>query len=238
MKFLLEWPPFRETKNPVKQFLTQVLHERLSAEQWSWLEAVCATIQSGAGSNAITASYAAASRRLGKRALQLTLSEQAGLAESFRLMQMNRWGADEAGRAVILLSLVERPRDEFVEIVRQCYEFGDSREQQSWLRSLSLLPESELFLDTAIDSCRTNIVPLFEAIACENPYPSRYFLELNFNQMVLKCLFNRIALSRVIGLESRYNPELTRMADHYVKELNAAGRDVPKDIGLLIGSQA
>jgi hypothetical protein len=87
-----------------------------------------------------------------------------------------------------------------------------------------------MFLDTAIDACRTNIIPLFEAIACENPYPAKYFPELNFNQMVLKCLFNRIAVSRIVGLESRLNEQLSRMADNYARELNAAGREVSEDI--------
>ena len=100
------------------------------------------------------------------------------------------------------------------------------------------MPHCEVFLHTAIDSCRTNIIPLFEAIACENTYPSNHFPELNFNQMVLKCLFNRIALSRIIGLESRFNRELSRMADHYARELHAAGRAVPPDIGLVIGLAA
>src|SRR5207249_4870284 len=76
----------------------------------------------------------------------------------------------------------------------------------------SILPRCERFLSTAIDACRTNIIPLFEAIACENPYPARYFPELNFNQMVLKCMFNPIALRRIVGLQSRLNPELSRMA--------------------------
>ena len=153
-------------------------------------------------------------------------------------MKIDHWGADEAARAVILLSLAGRPREEYAQTVQQCYEFGDSREQQSWLQSLSLLPQNEMFLQTAIDSCRTNIVPLFEAIACENTYPAEHFPELNFNQMVLKCLFNRIELSRIAGLELRLNPELSRMADCYERELNAARRDVPKDIGLVLRFRA
>ena len=205
----------------MKEFFLNVLKERLSPEQWSWLEGACKQ-------NRVTSSYSAASQKLGKQALQLTETELTALPERYRLMKIENWGTDEAGRVLILLSLGGRS-----DIVQQCYDLGDSREQQSWLRSLSLLPNAEMFLQTAIDACRTNIIPLFEAIACENPYPSEHFPELNFNQMVLKCLFNRIALSRVIGLESRYNPELARMADHYAKELRTAGREVPSDIGTL-----
>ena len=112
-----------------------------------------------------------------------------------------------------------------------CYERGDSREQQSWLKSTAILPLPDRFLRTVIDACRTNILPLFEAVACENPYPARYFPERNFNQLVLKALFNGVALSRIVGLPSRLNAELTRMAGDYADERRAAGRAVPADIG-------
>lgn len=54
---------------------------------------------------------------------------------------------------------------------------------------------------------------VFEAIACENRYPVRYFPEANFNQMVLKALFTGIRLNRVEGLSGRCGPELVRMAE-------------------------
>ena len=116
-----------------------------------------------------------------------------------------------------------------------CFEQGDAREQQSWLRALPLWPEAAPFLPHAIEACRTNIVPVFEALACDNPYPAAHFPERNFNQVVVKALFNTIALSRISGLASRLNAELSRMARDYAAERTAAGRTVPPDIGLAIG---
>jgi hypothetical protein len=214
----------------MKEFILDLLASRLSHDQWEWLQNALAIRATKASS--ILDNYTAASRRLGKRALQLDAAERHKLRQLNPILTMDHWGADEAARALILLSLAQHDRNNYLSIALQCYELGDSREQQSWLRSLSILPDGGHFLQTAIDSCRTNIIPLFEAIACENPYPSVHFPELNFNQMVLKCLFNRIALSRIVGLESRLNPELARMADHYASELRAAGREVPRDIHL------
>jgi hypothetical protein len=77
-------------------------------------------------------------------------------------------------------------------------------------------------------------VPVFEALACENPYPSQYFPERNFNQVVLKAMFNSIALERIVGLKSRLNPELSRMARDYAAERTAAGRSVPADLCLAL----
>ena len=78
------------------------------------------------------------------------------------------------------------------------------------------------------------MLTIFEAIACENPYPARHFPELNFNQMVLKAAFNGVALARVVGLSSRLNAELARMASDYASERRAAGRSVPADLGLVM----
>ena len=94
------------------------------------------------------------------------------------------------------------------------------------------MPQCEQYLPQVIDACRTNILPLFESIACENPYPAAFFPERNFNQLVLKAMFNNIALARIVGLPSRKNAELARMAADYAAERTAAGRAVPADIAL------
>ena len=213
----------------MKEFLLQLLRSRLSPRKWDWLqEAVTIDVPP----IKILSNYTAASRRLGKLALRITPSERAALPKENTWLRLEHWGIDEAARGAILLSVAEAIPGQYTEIALQCYELGDSREQESWLRGLSVLPDGQVFVQTATDSCRTNIIPVFEAIACENPYPSLYFPELNFNQMVLKCFSNRIALSRVVGLESRLNHELSRMADSYAQELAAARREVPKDIHL------
>ncbi len=144
------------------------------------------------------------------------------------------WTVADAGRAALLLTIAEQggDADAFVTAAVACYQRGDSTEQRSWLKSTAILPQPERLLPTIIDACRTNILPLFEAVACENPYPAQHFPERNFNQLVLKALFNGVALSRIVGLPGRLNAELTRMAGDYADERRAAGRSVPADIGL------
>jgi hypothetical protein len=142
---------------------------------------------------------------------------------------------EDAGRLVLVLTRAEAvtasSRDNIAAVI-DCYEQGDTGEQQSWLRTVALLPEPAQFLPVVVDACRTSIVPLFEAVACENPYPAQHFPTRNFNQMVLKALFNGIALNRIIDLPSRLNPELSRMASDYADERRAAARSIPADISL------
>jgi hypothetical protein len=111
------------------------------------------------------------------------------------------------------------------------------RDRRAVLRALPLLPDAGRFVAIALDACRSHIQPVFEAIACENPYPARHFLEASFNQMVLKALFTGVTLGRIAGLEGRITPELTRMALAYARERELAGRSVPADIGRLTGAR-
>jgi hypothetical protein len=85
-----------------------------------------------------------------------------------------------------------------------------------------------------VEAVRNHATPVLEAIACDNPYPARYFSDEAFNQLVLKCLFSDVSLRRLQGLGRRVTPELRRMVEAYVNERRAAGRSVPDDTALVL----
>jgi hypothetical protein len=150
-------------------------------------------------------------------------------------IDLGEWSRSDAARALLMFDWIRRaPGRDVVAGLAACYEQGDAAEQTSWLRALPLLPDPQRWLPWAVDACRTNIQPLFQSIACENPFPAAHFPERNFNQMILKALFNNVALARVVGLPGRRNAELARMAGDYAAERRAAGRSVPGDIGLVL----
>lgn len=183
---------------------------------------------------AFTAAFASASRFLGKAPLSASAEEAARLRAAGLTWPIGQIGFDEAARMALLLKAAESVGEaEQVSLVEDLYRQGDNRERQSVLRALPLLPRPERFLALAVDSCRTSVQPIFEAIACENPYPTAHFPDLNFNQMVLKALFIEVALERIIDLPRRITKELRRMAKDYAAERAAAGRSIPKDIALL-----
>jgi hypothetical protein len=97
-----------------------------------------------------------------------------------------------------------------------------------------LMPEPSRFVNIAVESCRTNVRDVFEAIACENRYPAAHFADANFNQMVIKAFFTGIPVDRIVGLEQRKSNELRRMAADYASERRAAGRTVPNDLDLVL----
>jgi hypothetical protein len=180
--------------------------------------------------------YTEMSRHLGRTPLVLG-PRAVDACPELRHTPLGHWFLEDAGRLLLLLTRYEAfpaSSDDNTALAIECYEQGAAREQQSWLRTVALLPEPERFLLTVIDACRASIVPIFEAVACENMYPAKYFPERNFNQVVLKALFNGIALNRIVGLPARLNPELSRMARDYAAERRAAGRSIPADISLAI----
>jgi hypothetical protein len=163
---------------------------------------------------ALLAAYAGAARKVGKAPVSVG--------------ERGTWGMDEVARAALLVNAYPRV------VPDELWARGDNRERQAVLKALPLLPGPERFAAIAIEACRSNVLTIFEAIACENPYPARYFPELHFNQMALKAAFTGVALARIVALRERLNPELARMASDFAAERRAAGRSVPADLGLII----
>lgn len=177
--------------------------------------------------------YSGAGRRLGMAAVALEPSERARLTQA-GLPVPEGWPLSALGRAGLLALMMQRLGSEArVELGQAVFKSGDNDERAALLKALSILPEPEAFVELAIDSCRSHVQSVFEAIACENPYPMRHFPDHNFNQMVLKALFTGVAVSRIEGLAARRSAELVRMAEAYASERRAAGRPIPADLHLV-----
>jgi hypothetical protein len=176
------------------------------------------------------AMYASVARRLGKAALSPP-TRIPDVSEAAR----PHWTLTDWTRAALLAhALGAASSERRPAIVQGLFEAGEIGEQESLLRTLSLWPEPERFLETGLLGCRTNARRVFEAIACDNAYPERHFPELSYNQMVLKAIFIEVPVTRIEGLAQRSGPELERMARDYASERRAAGRPVPSDIELLL----
>ena len=184
----------------------------------------------GVSAHVIVGALAGASRRIGKDPLVLDREE----TERLRAAAID-WPVaarvDELWRVAVLLRAA--CRGDFERLVADVYRGGDSDERRAVLRALPLLAVPERFAALAADACRTSVLPIFEAIACENPFPARHLSALHFNQMVLKALFLDVSLARVLGLDGRRTPELTRMARDYAQERRAAGRAVSAELAAL-----
>ena len=178
-----------------------------------------------------TADFAAATRRAGQAPLALDAPARDRLRAAGVDWPLDAWGADDLARVAMLLHAADRlPPGALVALVEDANAHGDTDERRAVLLALPLLPDAARFVALAVDACRTNVRPLFEAIACDNPFPQRHFPEASFNQLVLKAVFLDVPLAHVVGLGARRGGELRRMAADYARERRAAGRPVSADL--------
>lgn len=185
-------------------------------------------------SDTFAEAFTVATRRLGRAPIEMTAEESKEL-ESSGLCR-GRWDVDELARIAVLVRAADALDDApLAALTEECYQHGDTRERQAVLRALPVLRAADWTVAIGVDACRSSVQPIFEAIACENPFPASRFPDLNFNQMVLKALFTDVRLERIVGLDARVTPELRRMAAAYASERHAAGRSVPEDIHRLTG---
>ena len=218
--------------------LSAITRSRLDQGGTRWFDD--ALNAAGQDRNRLLGSYTGALRRAGISALSLSVDERAAVSSVAPGLSMDHWAIADAARAALLLAAAESAPDvdAWVELATACFDNGDAREQQSWLRALRLMPDADRFTETAVDACRSHIQPTFESIACDNVFPAAHFPQNQFNQMVLKALFIGVRVERIAGLPSRLNPELSRMARDYAAERRAAGRTVPADLPLALHDMA
>jgi hypothetical protein len=168
--------------------------------------------------------FTRAPRLVGKEQAAFTDAERASVSWPLIL------AADEVVRIVLLALASEKlGSSELGALIDVVYRHGEARERAAVLRALSFLQGPEQFVTLAGDACRTHVVPIFEAIACENPFPAQHFEPDAFRQMVLKAVFLEVRVARIHGLAGRLDAELARMARGYASERAAAGRVIPED---------
>jgi len=119
--------------------------------------------------------------------------------------------------------------------LREVYRHGDSDEKRAVLHALNGI---ELAVsgaldgsDVVLDALRTNDTRL---VAAAMGAHSARLDDDAWRQGVLKCLFTGVPVSAVSGLAERADQELAEMVQRYRREREAAGRDVPPDVQVVL----
>jgi hypothetical protein len=97
------------------------------------------------------------------------------------------------------------------------------------------MPFQPEMMERAIEGLRTNISSVFDAVALNNPYPSQYFDERAWNQMVLKAVFMQRPLYQIQNSDKRANAELAKILVDFAHERWAAGRTVMPELWRFVG---
>jgi hypothetical protein len=137
------------------------------------------------------------------------------------------WTFDQVVRLDFVIQLDESDLDIL-------FETAEMQEAVALSKALPFLPNPQAFLLRATDAVRSNMGPVFDAIAFGNSYPKDYFPEAAWNQLVLKCIFNDKAIHQIVGLDERANQALANTLSDFAHERWSAGRRVPSQVWRLV----
>ena len=217
---------------PVPATAVEWMLAQCSSEQAAWLGQASAAIStaglgSAAAERALGMAYAQCARRFPRTPFCHPAGKLIPPSNLRPGWQPQRWTWDQVARAVLLAQLPAHNESALVAAVDALAARADGRELIALYQALPVLPGPTLWRDRAAEGVRSNMRPVFAAVALDNPYPAEQLDDERWNQLVLKALFLEAPTHRIHGLSARANPVLAQMLGQYARERWAAGRRIP-----------
>ena len=222
--------------NEASAVLDGMLEARLQGKAQSWLSEALDDVGERLPEPRFARLFSVASRFVPRVDLKPNAGELADAEAVLAGWNPERWTLLEAVRIRMLLARPDLEKGTFATALEDLFRFADEGEACALYRSLALLPGARRFVARAGEGCRTNMQTVFEAAACDSPYPVQHFDEAAWQQLVIKAVFIGAPLWRVYGLDEQLSPELSRMSLDLVEERRSAGRAIQPQLWLCIGS--
>ena len=228
-------PKYQADLSGVMDLLAGWIERSAGEDGVSWLKDRRDEIREGGAQWRFFTSFSGVPRFLGKADLKL---QESDLVEADTIRsgwRPGRWSVDQAGRTLLILSYPGEDEKKFVDVLEQIFSTADVGESVALYQALPLFPYPVRFRARAAEGIRSSMSAIFNAVALDNPYPSEYFDEPAWNQLVLKAVFVGSPLHRIEGLDRRANAELARMLVDYAHERWAASRPVTPELWRPVG---
>jgi hypothetical protein len=201
-----------------------------TAAALTWLNTEIERQQAGVDERKLIIALGMTGRKIGRADLSLAEGDRLEARALRTGWQPELWGTDEAARVAILLATYTGDDEAFAARVDRLCANAEVTELLAYLKAFAIFPAATLLHDRAREGVRSSVKPVFEAIACHNPYPFDYFDEAAWNQMVVKAAFVGASIKDIVGIMERANPDLRQMLRDLISERRAAGRSVPADV--------
>jgi len=206
------------------------LQHKLAPEAMQWLHVEIDRLRTKVDERRLPITLGLVGRKVGRKELGLDASDMAAADQLRAGWQPQWWSTDEAARVVVLLGTHQGDDRAFADRVDRLCTTAEITEHLGILKGFAVFPAPTLLRERAREGVRSSMQPVFEAIACRNPYPFDYFDEAAWNQMVVKCVFVGAPIDAISGLLERRNPELIRMLADLVAERRSASRPVSQSV--------
>lgn len=218
------------------QAIRTLLEARLDEAPRAFLAERAAEIAAGVDHGRFSSLLSMASRHVPRGDLAPTPPELERCEVLLPGWNPERWTLLETSRVHLILARPDLDGASGAEALEEAFRYADEGELCALYRSLAHWPRPERFAWRAGEGCRTNMRSVFEAVACDTPYPAAHFDDVAWRQLVIKAIFVEAPLWRVVGLDGRLDPELARMALDLADERRSAGRNVQPELWLALGS--
>ena len=198
------------------ELIYQSITSLANPTELAWIEE-----KSDADAKGLALAFVVVPRKVSKTPIQKDLGLLAGWNWQYGTV-------DQLVRVYFLILLADK--QEGKSQIETLFDTAEMNELVALYRALPALIKPETWLHRATDAVRSNMGPVFDAIAFGNPYPFHYFSELAWNQLVLKCIFNDKPIHLIEGLDERANQALANTLADFAHERWAAGRRVPSQV--------
>ncbi|MCS7017874.1 MAG: EboA domain-containing protein [Cytophagales bacterium] len=217
-------------------FLMHLLSSTADTKALEWIRTKQKQLSENFALKSFYLAFATAARIVGRKQLVVSDREKQQADSLRKAFNPSHWTADQVARAILLLAVPQTDAVSYKQLLNPLFETGDVAELVALYKATPLLPFPEAFVSQVSEGIRTNIAPVFEAIALQNPYPADYLDQPAWNQMVLKAVFIDKPLQKIIGLRQRANANLAQMLSDFARERWAAGRPVKPDLWLPVSN--
>jgi hypothetical protein len=217
--------------------LRRWLARTVTPEAVAWLDAEIDRQRTGVDERRLGLTLGLVGRKIGRTELSLTPDDVAAARRHRAHWQPEFWASDEGARLAMLLATHHDDDQTFAARVDRLCATAEVTEHVAYLKGFAVFPAAKQLHGRAREGVRSSIGPIFEAIACRNPYPFDHFDDAAWNQMVVKCVFTGASIETIVGLRERRNPELIQMLRDFVAERHAAGRPLPDAVYNYIGGE-
>lgn len=216
-------------------FLKQCLAKHAKQESLAWLDSKEKQIHSEKSDRVYFITFSEVPRHFGKEAVTYTKNELEQANSIRQNWNPESWNLSQLVRTSLILGYARHQPEQFKNAMDKIFNAADTYELITLYEALPLFPNPETFLLHATNGIRNNMVSVIDAIALNNPYPSEFFNEIAWNQLVLKTFFVGSQIAKVIGLKRRANSELGKALMNTVEERFAADRPIQLEVWCLIG---
>ena len=175
-------------------------------------------------------SFALVNKKIPRVHLQPTLEQIKNFHRVNSEFTIENWRLDQLCRLSLLMNYPLLNLRNLTKLI----SVADTQEQITIYKSIFYLENASQYTPLVVDGIRTNIIDIFDAIALKNLYPTKYFSEDQWNQMVLKAIFMERPIYQIKDIDLRRNEKLAHILFDYARERWAASRLVTPELWRMI----